>query len=285
MTLLRADLPRFTGAGAAGGFTDDLADMRRWIVQLDGSAVAIQGPPGTGKTYTGAHLIHALLQADQRVGICAMSHAAIDNLLDATIAVLDEAGDLDSYAIVRRSPTKRPELPAAVTHAGNSDAGARKKYDLITGTTWLFANKAMRAVPVDVLIIDEAGQLGLADALAATIGARNVVLLGDPLQLPQVVKGSHPPGAGLSVLEHLLGGTRTIRADRGVFLGTTRRMHPDVCGFISDHIYEGRLQPHADCGRQDTERGTGLRWIPAVHEGRSTASPKRPPSSPAWLAL
>lgn len=278
MALLRAEAPRMrAGAGpapGAGGFSDDVDDMRRWIDQLDDSAVAIQGPPGTGKTYTGSHLTHELLRAGRRVGICAMSHAAVDNLLDATIEVLRDAGDLEGLQIARRAGSKRPELPATVTHAGNAKAGAHAKYDLVTGTAWHFANKAMRETPVDVLFIDEAGQLGLADAMAATMGAHNVVLLGDPLQLPQVVKGTHPAGAGASVLTHVLDGAPTITADRGVFLGTTRRMHPDVCGFISDHIYEGRLTSHPDCARQDTEHGTGLRWIPARHQGRSTSSPE-----------
>jgi uncharacterized protein len=278
MVLLRGEAPRLRTGGAPGvgvaGFSDDVDDMRRWIVHLDESAVAVQGPPGTGKTYTGSHLIHELLRAGRRVGICAMSHAAIDNLLDATIDVLRDAGDFDGVQIARRAVSKRADLPPAVTHAGSAAAGARQKYDLITGTAWHFANKAMREAPVDVLFIDEAGQLGLADALAATMGARNVVLLGDPLQLPQVVQGTHPHGAGASVLEHVLAGAPTITADRGVFLGTTRRMHPDVCGFISDHIYEGRLTSHPDCARQDTEHGTGLRWVPALHQGRSTSSPE-----------
>jgi uncharacterized protein len=62
--------------------------------------------------------------------------------------------------------------------------------------------------------------------------------------------------------------------DRGVFLSTTRRMHPDVCSFISDEIYEGRLTSHGDCHQQTTAFGTGLRWLRAEHEGRSTESPE-----------
>ena len=110
----------------------------------------------------------------------------------------------------------------------------------------------MRASPVDVLIIDEAGQLALADALAASRAAHNLMLLGDPLQLPQVSQATHPGRSRRSVLEHMLG-DHVHRADRrGVFLTETRRMHPDVCTFISDEIYEGRLRPltsRAPCRR------------------------------------
>jgi len=123
-----------------------------------------------------------------------------------------------------------------------------------------------------VLFIDEAGQLGLADALAASTAARNIVMLGDPLQLAQVTKASHPGTSGRSVLHHVLDGQETIPPDRGVFLSETRRMHGDVCEFISQQIYEGRLEPHDDCAQQSTAAGTGLRWLRAEHHGNITSS-------------
>ena len=145
---------------------------------------------------------------------------------------------------------------------------------MLAGTPWFFASTAMRDNPVDVLVVDEAGQLGLADTLAATISAANVILLGDPQQLPQVSQASHPNGAGASALEHILGDDRTVSADRGVLLDVTWRMHPRVCKFISDTSYEGKLTSHESCAGQSTEAGVGLRWIRADHAGRSTESPE-----------
>jgi superfamily I DNA and/or RNA helicase len=87
---------------------------------------------------------------------------------------------------------------------------------------------------LDVLVIDEAGQISLADALAMGTSAKSLILLGDPLQLAQVTQGVHPPGSGCSVLEHLLDEGPTIPEDRGIFLERTRRMHPVVCRFISE---------------------------------------------------
>jgi uncharacterized protein len=168
---------------------------------------------------------------------------------------------------VKPSTPKWPGLKEA-----SNEQCASGAFDLVAGTTWLFANEAMAAAPVDVLIVDEAGQLGLADAIAATRSAKNVVLLGDPLQLPQVSQATHPGGAGRSVLEHVLGDQATVPPDRGVFLSQTRRMHPDVCRFISDEIYEGRLHSHPSCANQGTEFGTGLRWLQAHHEGCATKS-------------
>jgi uncharacterized protein len=274
MSLLRRDLPRFSGNGPTDGvFSDDLADMAEWVTRLDRSFVAVQGPPGTGKTYCGARLVHSLVRAERRVGITATSHSAIDNLLEAIIAVFDEAGDRDVLRAVRNAPADSPRIDG-VAYGDNSRC-ARGDFNLVGGTTWCFSSADMRDAPVDVLLVDEAGQMSLADALAASVSARNLVLLGDPLQLPQVSQALHTGGSGRSVLEHILGDDDvTLPPYRGVFLTKTRRMHPDVCRFISDHIYAGRLGWDDDCARQNTCAGTGLRWLRAEHEGNTTSSPQ-----------
>lgn len=274
MALLRRDLPTFVaGHGPAGGmFSDDLDEMLAWAPHLDSSYVAIQGPPGTGKTYRGARLVRALILAGKRVGITAMSHHAVENLLEAVIEAFDEEGDSHLLRAVKRGDEPTDGGIPGVDYAAANPPAAKGDYNLVAGTTWLFAGTDMQKHPVDVLVVDEAGQLALADALAATRSADNLVLLGDPLQLPQVAQASHPGGGGRSVLEHVLGDDATIPAERGVFLAETRRMHPDVCAFISDEIYEGRLTSHPSCTQQTTVRGTGLRWLPAEHSGRATES-------------
>ena len=70
-------------------------------------------------------------------------------------------------------------------------------------------------------------------------------------------QGTHPPGTGASVLEHLLGDRATIPPVMGVFLERTRRMHPDVCRFISEIVYDGRLDGIPGLARQATAFGTG----------------------------
>ena len=146
---------------------------------------------------------------------------------------------------------------------------------LVAGTPWLFT-ATQHDQQFDVLVIDEAGQMSLANALAASTAAKNLVLLGDPLQLAQVSQGSHPDGCELSVLEHLLGDAATIPPERGIFLERSWRMHPDVCRFISDVVYESRLESEAHCAlrRVDapTITGTGLRYHPIEHEGNSQES-------------
>lgn len=276
MSLLRRDLPRFTaGGGPAGGvFCDDVDSMIGWVGDLDESCVAVQGPPGTGKTYRASHLVHALIKSGKRVGITGPSHYAVDNLLEAVVGVFSQKGELDELCAVRKPkavPPSERQLPSTTYTMSNSEA-AKDKYNLVAGTTWLFASKDVRAAPVDVLFVDEAGQVSIADALATTRATSSMLLFGDPLQLPQVAQAAHPKGAGESVLQHVIGDAVTMRAERGVFITQTRRMHPDVCGFISNEIYEGRLTSHASCGVQTTDVGTGLRWIRAEHVGCETSS-------------
>jgi predicted RecB family nuclease len=275
MALLARARPTFSVGGGPldGRFTDDLDAALQWVAHLDNSFVAIQGPPGTGKTYSGSHIIHKLISEGQRVGITAMSHAAIDNLLDATYQVFKEKGDLELLRAARRANKPKTGALDGVRYVRSSDV-ENDSYNLVAGTTWLWARSGMRAYPVDVLIVEEAGQLALADALAAANAARNLILLGDPLQLSQVAQADHPDGSGSSVLEHILGEHATIVPTEGVFISETRRMHPDVCSFISSQIYEGRLTSHPSCAQQSTAFGTGLRWIEAHHADRSTESPE-----------
>lgn len=271
--ILRRDPSRFLpGKGPTDGrFVAGYEAICEWAPHLDDSYVPVQGPPGTGKTFTGAHVVRTLVAQGKRVGITAMSHQAIDNLMQAVVDRFTEDGALSSLKAVR----KNDDGPCRdVAYVDDNQKCATGDYDVIGGTPWLFASKPMRDNPVDVLIVDEAGQLGLADTLAAAVSAKNVILLGDPQQLPQVSQASHPNGSGASALEHLLGsGVRTFPDDRGVLLDTTWRMHPDVCGFISDVMYDGKLSSHQSCHGQTTVEGTGLRWIRAEHDGCSTESP------------
>jgi hypothetical protein len=146
----------------------------------------------------------------------------------------------------------------------------------VAGTAWLFCREELDGT-LDYLFIDEAGQISLADALAMGTCARNLILLGDPQQLAQVGQAVHPPGAGASVLEHLLGDDTTIPPTCGLFIDETRRMHPDVCRFISAAIYEDRLESFADCANQCVDApgeltGTGIRYVPVKHEGNTRES-------------
>jgi predicted RecB family nuclease len=251
----------------------------RVVGQLDNSFLAIQGPPGAGKTYTGAQIIADQVRRGHRVGICATTHRAIGELLKA---VCDAAGDGSGIRMLQKCDDGE-ECPSPLVERADKPEDVETALtagdvDVVAGTQWLFSRPAMTGA-LDLLVIDEAGQMSLANAVAAASSARNLVLLGDPQQLAQPSQGIHPPGAGASALEHVLNGAETIPADRGVFLDTTRRMHPDVCSFISTAFYEGRLAAEPSCAGQRLNSagdmtGTGLRLAAVAHTGNRTSSPE-----------
>jgi predicted RecB family nuclease len=237
---------------------------------LDQEVLAVQGPPGSGKSTVGADLIRALLDEGKTVGITATSHAVIGHLLSK----------VGRPALQRCSADDDFCGAPGVTQAGSTAevvaALAAGDCALVGGSAWLWAHADM-AESVDVLVIDEAGQFSLANAIAAARSAHAMVLLGDPQQLAQPTQAMHPPDAAVSALEHLLDGHDTVPEDRGVFLDLSWRMHPEVTRFVSDLAYEGRL--HSAPGRERQTvlaggalSGSGLRLVTVEHTGNAARS-------------
>jgi uncharacterized protein len=272
--ILRKAKPRFVaGGGPQGGlFSDDKDEMVAWAPELDRSIVAVQGPPGTGKTYRGARMIRRLLQAGKRVGITAPSYSAFGNLMEAVVRLYLEEGDIETLSACQRIKAKGAKpYDNYIDYSTTNSKAAKPQYQLTAGTPWFFCGKDIIENPVDYLIVDEAGQMSLADVASMSLFAGNIILLGDPLQLDQVANAVHPEGSGMSSLEYMLDGEQTIAADRGVFIEETRRMHPDICRFISSQIYEDRLHSHVSCAQQVVGgHGSGLRWMEARHQGNVT---------------
>lgn len=175
------------------------------------------------------------------------SHKAINHLLVDVVKAAAELG-LDVNA-VKKSTAQKPDSEYADPAGGvanlylNADVW-KSGAQLVAGTAWLFAD-AVADQQFDTLFVDEAGQVALANLIAAGTCARNIVLLGDQMQLSQPVHGVHPGRSGDSALDYLLEGAATIAPDRSIFLATSWRMHPGVCRFISDAVYDGRLEPEA----------------------------------------
>ncbi|HEY3831529.1 MAG TPA: TM0106 family RecB-like putative nuclease [Acidimicrobiia bacterium] len=272
--LLLARPPRpFDGVAPRVAPGDDIVDAAtRLTLALDGGCLPVQGPPGAGKTFTGARMIVAALEKGRKVGIAATTHNAITNLL-AEVAkaaaerrfVLHGMQGIDgerSRPITGIECVKTDAMEAALL------GGAVK---LAAGTSWFWARAGMRDA-VDLLFVDEAGQMSLADAVAVGTAARNLVLLGDPQQLAQPSTGSHPNGAGASALDHVLGDHSTIPDSRGLFLPTTFRMHPNVCRFISEVAYDDRLYAAPGRERQLVDGAAGVWFVPVQHDGDSTRS-------------
>lgn len=265
--------PPRTRSGAPLSRTGDAtADITAAVLDLDSSYVAVHGPPGTGKTYTAARIVARLVNEHQwRVGVVAQSHAVVENLFrdlikagvdPARIAKKDCPGDVGCQAI------DKDEYAAFIAdHAGC----------VIGGTAWDFANDTrVEARSLDLLVIEEAGQFCLANTIAVARAAANLMLLGDPQQLPQVSQGHHPEPVDASALGWLVQENRTLPEQFGYFLDRSYRMHPAVCAPVSRLAYQGKLSSAE--GRPAARRleghDPGVRVVSIPHDGNSTSSPE-----------
>jgi len=246
--------------------------------RLNNTYLAIQGPPGSGKTTIGAELIVGLVKQGKRVGITANSHKVIGNLLDKTMG---EARRRGQVVRAMQKADERDRCISREVQCTNSSstveaAFAADEVELVAGTPWLFARASFPA-KLDYLVVDEAGQMALANVLAIAGAAHNLILLGDPNQLRQPSHGIHPEGVDRSVLDHVIQDQPTMPLAYGLFLETTYRLHPTVCAFVSEAFYDGKLEPDDSTKRQNLavsngSGGLGLRYFPVDHSGNRTLS-------------
>jgi uncharacterized protein len=278
-TLLLAAVPRLID----GAFLQPAGDQTSafavsLVKRLDRTVLAIQGPPGSGKTFTAARMILAALDAGLRVGVSGPSHKVITNLLMGVVAA---AGDAKKVVRVGQkcgeNDSNGPPAPIELLKNETArDKLANREVDIVGGTAWLWARPDMRSA-VDILFVDEAGQVPLANAVAISGAATNMVFLGDPRQLDSPLQGSHPDGVEASALEHLLGAHLTLPPDRGIFLPVTWRLAPSICALTSELFYESRLVSRDGLDRQRVDGvagivGNGLWRVEVEHDDNTSAS-------------
>jgi uncharacterized protein len=253
--------------------------ITRLAKALEHSALAVQGPPGSGKTTAAAAMILELVRAGRRVGVTANSHKVILNLLRRVCAEAERhglsiriahMGDEDDY------DGEKP--PFEVTKKDIAKRLSAGQLDVVGGTPWAWSRSDL-VDTIDTLVVDEAGQLSLANVLCVSPSARKLVLFGDPAQLEQPQKGVHPEGSDASALEHLLGKAQVMPPDLGVFMSKTRRLHPDICRFTSRVFYDGQLESDPSLANQRVLdagplTGTGTRFIPVDHRGNTNYAPE-----------
>ena len=280
-SILRRDRPLLSGRQSGEALISEEIDATEGTIEalmlLDESYLLVQGPPGAGKTYTSAEAIVALLRAGKRIGVASNSHKAINNLLKEIEAKSSVKGLI--FRGMKKSSREDQTLGSSgwiEDIVGGTGSGVSPHHQLVAGTAWLFAREDLDSA-FDYLFIDEAGQVSLANVIAMGTAAKNIVLVGDQMQLSQPIKGTHPGGSGRSALEHLLEGHATVPPDQGIFLPQSRRMHPDLCQFISDAFYDGRLKAEASTTKQGINvdvlsdpaalANNGLRFVEVEHKG------------------
>ena len=278
-SILRRDHPRLDGAPILPGIADQLTETIAAVGRMDRTHMVIQGPPGSGKTFTSAHAIVSLMEKGKRVGVTSLSHKAINNLLRTVEEVATKRGVTFTGVKLAKDPEDRLE-GSVIKDVSDNKVVSGGDHQLIGGTAWLFSRPEMEK-KVDYLFVDEAGQVSLANIVATGMAAENIVLVGDQMQLAQPAKGQHPGGSGVSALDYLMGEWATVPADRGIFLSRSWRMHPDLCRFISEAFYDGKLES-AECtkgqmlqlgeGCDPSFAPTGLRFVEVEHADNTQRS-------------
>ena len=245
-----------------------------FAAKLDHSYLPVQGPPGAGKSFTGGHLIVQLAQQGKKIGITALSHKVITNLLTQVWEAAQEEG-FNIQMIQKTEPNPDNPSPWSVSNDENTIQSAIDSAHIIAGTSFMWS-KPPYEDSVDYLFVDEAGQLSLIDTLAVSHCYSNLVLLGDPQQLKQPQQGVHPDGTEVSALEHVLQGEKTISEEQGVFLDKTWRMHSSINAFVSELFYENKLQSKDHLDRQQIigskYNGAGLYLEEVEHTGNTNSS-------------
>ena len=300
-SLLRLRKSEFRAGASLAPIVNESASNRfiRLAPLLDKSYLVVQGPPGSGKTWALARAVIECVIAGQKVGLCAFKHETLKSMVDAIVEALNDPkisarlkSSSTNLKIMRK--IEMDEKPAdettTVTEVNKNqqifDAIESNSHNVFAGTAWVFTDE--QAPKLDVIFIDEAGQMSLANAVGVPTCAKSLVLVGDPQQLAQPGKGSHPLmpeeakelypfGATASALQHVLKNNETVPDDEGIFLDVTQRLHPEICQFISEAMYNGRLENAPHCNKRSIVMTTGahesgIRWCPVEHEGNKMYS-------------
>ena len=258
-------------------------EIPKIILNLQNSYIFLQGPPGSGKTYQASNAIIELLKKNKKIAVTANSHKVIHTLLERVEKLASEKkyifkglkkgnpDDPDTFYDGNFIKTERNERHYI---AGLND----DKILLYAGTKYHLSQQFYKN-KLDYLFVDEASQISVADLIALGGIAKNIILIGDQMQLGQPTQGSHPGESGYSVLDYLLEGKDTIPEDKGIFLNKTYRLHPNINSFISENFYEGRLVvDQANINRKIEYKknsiinSEGIHTIFMNHEGRSQQS-------------
>ena len=248
---------------------NDLVDESiKAVKKLNSSYLLVQGPPGSGKTFTSAQIILSLIRDNKKVGITSNSHKAINNLL----LQIEEIALKEKFSFkgMKKSSKDEQKLNGKIIEDVGTVKSFPDEYLLYAGTAWLFSNP-LYDQKMDYLFIDEAGQVSLANTLAISTSTKNIILIGDQMQLSQPIQGIHAGNSGKSALDFLLESEDTIPISRGIFLSETRRLNSEICDYISSSFYDFRLKPHPVTGKRSVAldlkdiKDKGIFYVPTQH--------------------
>ena len=271
--ILKNDFPDLIKIKAGDPIFDvqkDLIDESTLAVKkLNSSYLLVQGPPGSGKTFTSAKIILSLIKDNKKVGITSNSHKAINNLL-AQIENLALEENFTFKGLKKSSKDEQKLKGKIIEDISGGMKEFPKDYLLHAGTAWLFSDPRYDQ-QMDYLFVDEAGQVALANTLAIATSTKNIILIGDQMQLSQPIQGVHAGNSGKSALDFLLEGEDTIPVSKGIFLSETRRLNKNICDYISSSFYDFRLKSHPVTNDRSVSlnlkniKNEGIFYLPTDH--------------------
>ena len=257
---------------------NSIDSITKRIKNLNNSYLVIQGPPGTGKTFTISRVIVDLIKNNYKIAIVCHSHKAIINLIEA---IDDYSSEINlNFEGIYNSGSRKLDKNFSNIEIKNTNKIPTKNYDLIAGTAWALSNPIHREDSeknknFDYIFFDEAGQISISKLIASSMSSKNIIMIGDHMQLPQPSVSTIDGDSSLSPIEYLLKEKNTISDEKGIFLDKTYRMHSNICTFISDSFYENRLISDISNANQivkttkEKSIPNGIYLLDLKHEGSS----------------
>ena len=277
--LLHRRPPRLTGhhSGPIISGKNLVAECVDVVRRMQNTVLCIQGPPGTGKTFTAAQAILGLLRAGKKVGATANSHKAILNVLRTVYEAMEKTGETFRVVKVGEAEMIR-SLPMAVLSASKSKSAVDAWWEGLWWWVELPGCSAVRNYKEHLITYSLMKPVSFhwPTPLGLDCPPKTWSWLATRCSWPNLSSGTHPGDSGQSALNYLLAGHATIPPELGIFLDQTWRLHPDICQFISEALYDGRLKSKDSTATQRIEtnaglvsKAAGILFLPVEHAGNS----------------
>ncbi len=192
----------------------------------------MQGPPGTGKTRVLATLARALASDSERVLICAFTHRAINNALNALVK---QDREINVIKVGHPIHTDDLHVPNYASFHESPLAGMSGGY-VVGATPFATRTKRLGYVEFDTVIFDEASQITLPLAVMGMLAGHKYIFFGDQKQLPPVLTTRLTGGA---LRDSVFGSLVDHNFD--TMLTETYRLNEALTAWPSHHFYEGLL--------------------------------------------
>ncbi|CAH0547646.1 unnamed protein product [Brassicogethes aeneus] len=199
----------------------------------------IKGMPGTGKTTTIVALVQLLVELGKSVIITSHTHSAVDNVCTRLIKWGVKFMRLGAES--RINPNLKQYSEHYLTKNCNSPEELEQVYNsqLVLAVTCLGSgHPVLSKRTMDICIVDESTQVLQTSVIRPIYAAKTFILIGDPDQLPAVVKSLDAVKLGMteSIFDRLNSTEATIA------LNLNFRMNTPITTLANALTYKGELQ-------------------------------------------